>query len=393
MFSGRKEFLAVLGVFWSAVATMATVAGVIIAYFNYQETESYLPKCDKESEVCLNAYDYMSVGRGDEIYLTVPKDVQKVHSVYFINRRQERLKAYFQPKGKLLLVQVPDNALKGKVLVRFNDGEEYRSRLPITVVRKDGPIVSEITKDSSSMKIRGHYLKRKHGKTRVLYLKNDRFIEGYNDVSLSTSGGTSLLDQMIELDLTNSIREAEFLLVLTSEGEAKQSLPKTHTFENGKTLQRSIVSTEASEMGIQNREDRFVLYKRPAIESRGSFSFVKTAYAQHLCQSDSHDRHANVWLEYSVVEFNFFKKAISKNDHEIAVFVRQAGKSTRRIVGVVYYLHPTFSNSVIRRTDSSDNYRLVLGVWGQFTIRAIVEFDTGPPLELSKFLSFTCDDN
>lgn len=52
---------------------------------------------------------------------------------------------------------------------------------------------------------------------------------------------------------------------------------------------------------------------------------------------------------------------------------------------VEYLLHPTFTPNKVRRADGP-HFPLRLKLWGEFTLRAEVTFDEGPPVSLARYL-------
>lgn len=71
--------------------------------------------------------------------------------------------------------------------------------------------------------------------------------------------------------------------------------------------------------------------------------------------------------------------------YDVEVFLAGQRKVLDQVSHVEYHLHPTFSPSTVRKDRPQLNLRL--RVWGEFTIRATVHFESGPPVELARFLS------
>ena len=71
--------------------------------------------------------------------------------------------------------------------------------------------------------------------------------------------------------------------------------------------------------------------------------------------------------------------------YEVDVKLVGPGQFLDQVSNVEYLLHPTFKPNVVRRDRPQLNLRLK--VWGEFTIQATVHFDSGPPINLTRFLS------
>jgi hypothetical protein len=82
------------------------------------------------------------------------------------------------------------------------------------------------------------------------------------------------------------------------------------------------------------------------------------------------------------------RPGFESNAYAVTTWVEASQQTLEHIARVTYYLHPSFSPSVVTRDSRSDSFRLSFTAWGQFEIKAKVYFNDGTVKDLSRFLSF-----
>ena len=86
---------------------------------------------------------------------------------------------------------------------------------------------------------------------------------------------------------------------------------------------------------------------------------------------------------------NVFKDGVwSNGTWSVRVWVDATPQILSNIERVTYYLHPTFSPSIVTRYTPEDNFDISLRAWGQFEIKAKAYFKDGSIVDLSRKLGF-----
>ncbi len=84
--------------------------------------------------------------------------------------------------------------------------------------------------------------------------------------------------------------------------------------------------------------------------------------------------------------FSFLKKR--PLDHEFKIFIAASEDELSQISKVTYILHETFKNPKVPVVNKDSKFGLGLIVWGEFEIKAIIEYEDGHEITKSKYLAF-----
>jgi hypothetical protein len=82
------------------------------------------------------------------------------------------------------------------------------------------------------------------------------------------------------------------------------------------------------------------------------------------------------------------KRIFTKNDYKIVLYITADPSLLPQITQVTYILHHTFEQPVVKATDSANNYKYTIFVWGEFLLRAEVSLKDGSVIDLAKNLKF-----